>query len=483
MATFKYKPDKVKYLNIVKTLDETHQKIASEFQENRSCLPEKESKLKEFKKELEKLSNNKVEITNEIIKKKSNLKEEIKKLENEIERIKKGTDEIEYYTRTGDILMDYYNIIDNDDVSNNNINLSKIDSSSESDNDSNESNDSNTDNNIEETETKNEKLLLINKLSQSKRKEKKPTKKRIKNLDEVTNNSKNILTFFSKLKNEKNNNTNVENNDNNKENNDMDKEKPINTVEKVVSNRASLYEMYMSIIDRRYASEKIRTNYIKTCTTCNIEKTLIQSEGLYVCTQCGEVEHVIIESEIPNHKDSANEKPRTPYKKQTHLAETLNQFQAKESTEIPNKIYNDIIVELKKMKINNSELVDMKYSKAKILIKQILKKLRYSNYYEHVPFILSKITNKPAPTISRETEELVKKMFKQTDEPFEKFCPRDRKNYLNYSYFFHKIFEILEMPEFADCFPLLKSRDKLKKADNTWEKICEYLGWPFYPSI
>lgn len=470
MATFKYKPDKVKYLNIVKTLDETHQKFASDFQENRNCLPEKISNLKELKKKLEDLSKNELEITNEIIRKKSNLKQEIKNLENEIDRIKKGTDEIEYYTKTGDILMDYYNLLDNDDISTNNINLSKT--KIYSDNDSDDNSD------IEEQETKNEKLILINKLSQTKRKEKRPTKKRIKNTEEIGNNSKNILTFFSKLKNETNTTE-----DNISETFSENKEQIVNSVEKVVSNRASLFEMYMSIIDKRYASEKVKANYIKTCVKCDIEKTLIQSEGFYVCTKCGEVEHVIIESEIPNHKDSANEKPRTPYKKQTHLAETLNQFQAKESTEIAPKIYNDIIIELKKMKINNNDLGDMKYSKAKILIKQILKKLRYSIYYEHVPFILSKITNKPAPTISRETEELVKKMFKQTDEPFEKFCPKDRKNYLNYSYFFHKIFEILEMPEFADCFPLLKSRDKLKKADNTWEKICIYLNWPFYPSI
>ena len=122
MATFKYKPDKVKYLNIVKTLDETHQKIASEFQENRICLPDKKLKLKELKKQLENLSKNTEDFTTDIIRKKSNLKEDIKNLEKEIERIKTGTDEIEYYTRTGDILMDYYNLLDNDDVSTNNIN-------------------------------------------------------------------------------------------------------------------------------------------------------------------------------------------------------------------------------------------------------------------------------------------------------------------------------------------------------------------------
>jgi hypothetical protein len=370
--------------------------------------------------------------------------------------------------------MDYYNLLDNDnddDMNKNTINLNLDEK------------------NIDISET-NEKLQMLNKISQTKRKEKKPTKKRIKNTDEVVNNSKNILTFFSNLK-KTNDDMNNANNMNNEENDNMNsesenncdniKEEPINTIEKLVSNRASLFEMYMSVIDKSYSSEKTKNN-IKMCLSCNIEKTLIQSEGLYVCTSCGEVEHVIIESEIPNHKEIGNEKPRTPYKKQTHLAETLNQFQAKESTEIPQKIYSGIIIELKKFKVSNDELVSMKYSKAKILIKQILKKLRFTTYYEHIPFILSKITNKPAPTISRETEEIIKKMFKQTEEPFAKHCPKDRKNFLNYSYVFHKFFEILDMPEFADCFPLLKSQDKLKKADNSWEKICADLNWPFYPS-
>ncbi len=468
MATFKYKPDKVKYLNIVKTLDETHQKIASEFQENRSNLPDKMSKLNELKKELDKLNKKEIEITDDMIRYKSNLKEEIKKYESEIKNIKNGKDEIEYYTKTSEILMDYYNLLDHDEEKNIDAINIHLDTDNKQD---------------DIIDNKNEKLLAINKISQSKRKEKKPTKKRIKNLEDINkNNSKNILTFFSK------NNIQKEDIDEGTEtteinNDDQYTEQPVNIVEKLVSNRASLFESYMSIIDSKYASDKIKPNYIKTCTNCNIEKTLIQSEGLYVCTQCGEVEHVIIESEIPNHKDAGNEKPRTPYKKQTHLAETLNQFQAKESTEIPNKIYSGIILELKKMKISNDELVDMKYSKAKILIKQILKKLRFTNYYEHIPFILSKITNKPAPTISRETEEIIKKMFKQTEEPFARHCPKDRKNFLNYSYVFHKFFEILDMPEYADCFSLLKSREKLKKADDAWEKICKELNWTFYPSV
>jgi len=115
MATFKYKPDKVKYLNIVQTLDETHQKYANEFSENRTNIDNKIEDLKNFKLELKKIdSDNSLEITNEIIKQKSKLKDSIKKLEKEIAQIKKGTNEIEYYCKTGDILMDYYNLLEDD---------------------------------------------------------------------------------------------------------------------------------------------------------------------------------------------------------------------------------------------------------------------------------------------------------------------------------------------------------------------------------
>jgi len=72
MATFKQKPDKVKFLNIVKTLDETHRKIASEFHDSRLNLSDKEKKLDNIKQELEYLSSNKIEITDDIIKKKYN---------------------------------------------------------------------------------------------------------------------------------------------------------------------------------------------------------------------------------------------------------------------------------------------------------------------------------------------------------------------------------------------------------------------------
>ena len=85
--------------------------------------------------------------------------------------------------------------------------------------------------------------------------------------------------------------------------------------------------------------------------------------------------------------------------------------------------------------------------------------------------------------MSREVEEELRRMFKEVQVPFQKFCPRDRKNFLSYSYVLHKFVQLLELDEFMECFILLKSREKLHQQDKIWSQICNYLQWEFIPSI
>jgi len=154
----------------------------------------------------------------------------------------------------------------------------------------------------------------------------------------------------------------------------------------------------------------------------------------------------------------------------------LNQFQAKESTEIPDDVYNNIVNELKKMKITNINKITIQ------CVKGILKKLKYNAYYEHTPYIVSKITKRAPPILNRNTEDKIKAMFKQIQEPFQRFCPINRINFLSYSFVLHKIFQILDMKEYVHYFDLLKSREKLRIQEEIWKKICHDLKWPFYPS-
>ena len=85
--------------------------------------------------------------------------------------------------------------------------------------------------------------------------------------------------------------------------------------------------------------------------------------------------------------------------------------------------------------------------------------------------------------MSREIEEELRRMFREIQIPFHKYCPPERKNFLSYSYVLHKFVELLDLDEYKNCFVLLKSREKLHQQDKIWKQICSHLKWQYIPSV
>jgi len=213
------------------------------------------------------------------------------------------------------------------------------------------------------------------------------------------------------------------------------------------------------------------------CERCNIAREEIGDEGILVCPLCGSEEYMLVVSDLPSFRDPPKERNNYAYKKINHLNEILNQFQAKESTIIPNEVMNEVVLEIKKRRIQNvAELTEKD-------MREILKKLNRSKYYEHATHIISRLNGNPPPTITPEIEEKIRAMFQEIQAPFLIYCPDDRTNFLSYSYILYKFFELLELDEYKVYFPLLKSRDRLIAHDQIWKKICDYLKWEFIQSV
>jgi hypothetical protein len=155
----------------------------------------------------------------------------------------------------------------------------------------------------------------------------------------------------------------------------------------------------------------------------------------------------------------------------------LAQFQAKETTEIDEDIYNEILLEIKKERIDN--MAELTPEKLRI----ILRKIKRNDYYEHIPYIINQLNGLPPPVISPEVEEIIRNMFKEVQIPFDLYCPPKRKNFLSYNFVMYKFFELLELDEYLKNFLLLKSRTKLHQQDIIWKNICTYLSWEFIPSL
>ena len=243
--------------------------------------------------------------------------------------------------------------------------------------------------------------------------------------------------------------------------------------------REVLLEKYLQKVNPQHA--KAPTTSFEDphgmCETCDKEMTFSANEALFFCESCGHQEFVLIDSDKPSYKDPPREVTYYAYKRINHFNEWLAQFQAKESTEIPEDVFQAILEELRKERVTNVETI--KPTK----IREILKKLKCTNFYEHVPYILNRINGKTAPVMSREVEEKLRFMFKEIQSSFIKHCPKTRSNFLSYSYVLYKFCELLELDNYLQCFPLLKNRDKLYNQDKIWQLICRDLKWEFIRSI
>ena len=212
------------------------------------------------------------------------------------------------------------------------------------------------------------------------------------------------------------------------------------------------------------------------CRHCNKGELIpLEDEGVLICSNCSVNTPYLIENEKPSYKEPPKEVCFYAYKRINHFKEILAQFQGKETTQIPPDVIENIKLQIKKERVSLDQITNAK-------TKEILKKLGYNKYYEHIPFIKDKLGIKP-PVMSPELEETLCNLFVELQAPYSKFCPDDRVNFLNYYYTAYKLCELLGENKYLTEFPMLKDKEKRIEQDMIWRKICEELDWEFIPTI
>ena len=272
-----------------------------------------------------------------------------------------------------------------------------------------------------------------------------------KNTISDNSNDNSILSFFE-----------------NKEKDNTNNKKDTNIVSEYISNINDEF-----IFDKFNSEESL----MYKCKYCNIDMKFKLIESELFCHKCGYTLDILVNSDKVSYKDVPRELSYFAYKRINHFNEWIAQFQAKETTLVPVKVFEDVKNELKKNIYLKPE--NIKYK----LVRNILKNTNNNKYYEHIPLIINIVTGKNAPILSSGLEEKLRNMFKEIQMPFMKHCPENRKNFLSYSYVLHKFCELLEYDYLLPHFPLLKSREKLLQQDMIWKLICKDLNWQYIPSI
>tara|TARA_B100001175_G_scaffold299950_1_gene291762 strand:+ start:1036 stop:2145 length:1110 start_codon:yes stop_codon:yes gene_type:complete len=216
------------------------------------------------------------------------------------------------------------------------------------------------------------------------------------------------------------------------------------------------------------------------CLVCgNGEMIHQEDDGILICNniQCGNFINHIVESSKPSNKEPPHEVSYTSYIRLNHFKEILSQFQAKETTQIPEKVIEDIKKRLKKERITDLKK-ELNYDK----MREILRKLGYNKYFEHIQYINSVFGIKP-PIMSEELHETLCVLFIEIQKPWAIHCPPNRTNFFNYTYTLYQLCVLLDQTQYLPYIPLMKDREKQLEQDQIWKKVCEELDWAYFPTV
>jgi len=469
---FKSKSKNRNPINSTKTLDATHNSIIEGFQQQRNSVPNLYKQIEiikgeiiKYQKEKEKVKKNPIESI-QIQQMLWGFDDQIKNIESQIDTIKNNTGEINYLLRTGNILKDYYSnekappdVIEEEKLTLRQLAMQK---------------------NPNLNSCKSSVIDYFKFDSKTKKKYDVKSGKEIITLKNNQNSNNKKETYKSNFDYQLDNTPfGLPNNTDNNTQDNLNDDTNIKDNKKKIKSKKQLYNEFMNVIDQDFVYDDSDEDVedLDICHYCHNEMLLEQNTGKIICVTCGIQEQVLIDSDKPSYKDPPKEMTSFCYKRINHLNEFLAQFQAKETTEIPEEVYNEILVEINKERIEN--MADLTPEK----LRSLLRKIKRNDYYEHIPYIINQLNGLPPPIISPEVEEIIRSMFKEIQIPFEKFCPKKRKNFLSYNYVMYKFFELLELDEYLDCFQLLKSRNKLHQQDVIWKNICNYTKWQFIPSL
>lgn len=240
---------------------------------------------------------------------------------------------------------------------------------------------------------------------------------------------------------------------------------------------ADIVRQYLRNVDENFLDVNEFVVQKDICPSCRKGELIpVEHEGLVICNKCSTANKFLLENEKPSYKEPPKEVCFYAYRRINHFREVLAQFQAKETTHIPEEVLEAIRNQAKKERI---PLTEEWFDNARA--KEMLKKLRLNRYYEHIPYIKDKLGIRP-PVMSPELEEVLCNLFMILQAPYAKYCPDDRSNFLNYYYTGFKLCELVDQRQFLPYFQMLKDDDKLYEQDQIWQKMCEELGWPFIPT-
>ena len=209
------------------------------------------------------------------------------------------------------------------------------------------------------------------------------------------------------------------------------------------------------------------------CMGCKLRKIVDYERSTLVCKKCGVFEYYPVYVPSYNHKMQPSRR-KCIYKRYDNFKVILNQFFYGEKRVVP-----DDIMEMIRDEIHDETNILYNYAIPITIpiLECILKRNELTMYKGSIYFIYFKLSGVPFPHIDTKEYNMMLKVFDVVSTIYDKYKPKGRKSFLNYSFVLKQILIMRDMDQYAKYIPQLKTHSKQKELERVWELITKDPEW------
>ena len=209
------------------------------------------------------------------------------------------------------------------------------------------------------------------------------------------------------------------------------------------------------------------------CLDCKLRKIVDYERSILVCTKCGVFEYYPVHVQSYNHTMRYSRR-KCIYKRSDNFKVILNQFFYG-----GNRVVPDDAMEAIRNEIHDETNILYNYTIPLTIpiLECILKKKKMMKYKNSIYFIYFKLSGVPLPYITITEKDMMLNTFNIVSKIYDKYKPKDRKSFLNYSFVLKQILIVLGKNDYAKYIPPLKTNSKQKELERIWELITKDPEW------
>ena len=203
------------------------------------------------------------------------------------------------------------------------------------------------------------------------------------------------------------------------------------------------------------------------CIDCKSRKIVDYEKSILVCTKCGVFEYYPVHVQSYNHTMRYSRR-KCIYKRSDNFKVILDQFFYGGKQFVPDDIMKTIRDEIHD---ETNILYNYTIPITIPILECILKRNKMMKYKNSIYFIFFKLSGVQFPCNTMKEYNSILNAFNVVSTIYDKYKPKGRKSFLNYSFVLKQILIVLGKNDYAKYIPQLKTKSKQKELERIWELI------------